>query len=138
MLCRCRLIFFIGTTRNDFEGVIRQRSLQRLRLSAQLDTLSNIMRALQVQGVEFIGTDRKSILGGPGVRMVTDRNTALINIAADEVGTGLRTTLTILCKDDPKFFEQSVKDQLAKIKQILDPLLKTTLSSALVKLDSQD
>jgi transcriptional regulator with XRE-family HTH domain len=108
------------------------------KLSAQYDTLLNIMRALKFEGIEFIGVDDEPKNGGPGVRMALNRNAALIGVAVEEARTSLEAMLNLACRQDPKFFEQPVKDQVKIIKKLLDSLLQTVLSTALVKLDSKD
>src|SRR5450631_4099668 len=108
------------------------------KLSAQYGTLLNIMNALRFEGVEFIGADEEPIAGGPGVRMTIDRNAALIQVAVEEARNSLEAMLNLACRDDPKFFEQPVKDQVKIIKNRLNSLLPRTLSTALVKLDSKN
>jgi transcriptional regulator with XRE-family HTH domain len=108
------------------------------KLSAQHGTLLNIMNALRFEGVEFIGADEEPAQGGAGVRLSTDRNVALIQVAVEEVRGGFETTLKSACRHDPKFFEQPVKNQVKIMKTLLDSLLETVLSRALVKLDSKE
>jgi transcriptional regulator with XRE-family HTH domain len=108
------------------------------KLSAQYGTLLNIMNALRYEGVEFIGSDEEPIIGGPGVRIAIDRNAALIQVVVEEVRNSLEAALDGMCREDPKFFEQPVKDQVKKIKSNLDSVLQTVLSRELVKLGSKD
>ncbi len=108
------------------------------KLSAQYETLLNIMRALKLEGIEFVGAGDEPINAGPGVRMAINRNAALIQVAVEEVSRSLEAMLNMACRDDTKFFEHPVKDQVITIKKHLNPLLQTVLSRALVKLDSKE
>jgi transcriptional regulator with XRE-family HTH domain len=108
------------------------------KLSAQYGTLLNIMNALRFEGIEFIGADEEPTQGGPGVRIAIDRNAALIQVAVEGVRSSLEAMLNLACRDNPKFFEQPVKDQVKIMKKLLDSLLQTVLSRELVKLDSKE
>ncbi len=86
---------------------IKRLEAQKGPLQAYFDTLYGIKRALEREGIEFLN---KSEDGGPGVRVVADRNAVMIDQITHHFTMVISGALTELLRRDSEFVTRKTSD----------------------------
>ncbi len=91
---------------------IKRLEAQKGPLQAYFDTLYGIKRALEREGIEFLNSSED---GGPGVRVVADRNAMMIDQITHHFTRIISGALTELLGRDSEFLTRKTSVQVLEI-----------------------
>jgi transcriptional regulator with XRE-family HTH domain len=101
-------------------------------LRAQYETLSNIRKALEFAGIEFLDDEKR-----PGVRLAEDRTAVFLEAMTEQFAGSFRACLEVTLRRNPSLVEGPKKQLIKAVLEDVAAILKHTLPNRLPGKDDQ-